>query len=72
MTPADGSGAVAKVVEAVKDLPALLFSAFAVAAAVLLFVPIVDADSTFMVLSYDQLFDLPDKTAAGEDQPATG
>lgn len=43
MTPADGSGAVAKFVEAVKDLPAWLFSAFAVAAAVLLFVPVVNA-----------------------------
>lgn len=44
MTPADGSGAVAKFVEAVKDLPAWLFSAFAVASAMLLFVPVINAE----------------------------
>lgn len=44
MTLADGSGAVATFVEAVKDLPAWLFSAFTVAPAVLLFVPVVNAE----------------------------
>ena len=39
MTPAEGSNFFAKFVEAVKDLPAWLFTAFAVAAGLLLFVP---------------------------------
>ena len=44
MTLAEESGAVATFVGAVKDLPAWLFSAFAVAPAVLLFVPVVNAE----------------------------
>jgi hypothetical protein len=44
MTPVDGATAFGKLVEAVKDLPAWLFSAFAVAAGILLFVPTVNAE----------------------------
>lgn len=39
MTPVEGTNIFAKFVEAVKDLPAWLFTAFAVAAGLLLFVP---------------------------------
>ena len=39
MTPVDGATGFGKFIEAVKDLPAWLFSALAVAAGILLFVP---------------------------------
>lgn len=44
MTPFEGVTGFGKFVEAVKDLPAWLFSAFAVAAGILLFVPPVNAE----------------------------
>lgn len=44
MTPVEGATTFQKFSEAVKDLPAWLFSAFAVASAILLFVPPVNAE----------------------------
>ena len=44
MTPAEGTNIFAKFVEAVKDLPAWLFTAFAVAAGLLLFVPQINGE----------------------------
>lgn len=44
MTPADGTNLFAKFVEAVKDLPAWLFSAFAVVSGLLLFVPQINGE----------------------------
>lgn len=44
MTPVEGATSFGKFIEAVKDLPTWLFSAFAVAAGVLLFVPVVNAE----------------------------
>lgn len=44
MTPADGTKLFARFVEAVKELPAWLFSAFAVASGLLLFVPQINGE----------------------------
>ncbi len=44
MTPVEGATTFQKFSEAIKDLPAWLFSAFAVAAAILLFVPLANAE----------------------------
>lgn len=44
MTPVEGATTFQKFSEAVKDLPAWLFSAFAAAAAILLFVPLANAE----------------------------
>jgi len=44
MTPVEGATGFGKFAEAVKDLPAWLFSAFAVAAGILLFVPAVNVE----------------------------
>ncbi len=44
MTPADGTNLFAKFVEAVKDLPAWLFSAIAIASGLLLFVPQINGE----------------------------
>lgn len=44
MTPVEGASIFQKFSEAVKDLPAWIFSAFAAAAAILLFVPLANAE----------------------------
>ena len=44
MTPVEGATAIGKFTEAVKDLPTWLFLAFAAAAGILRFVPIVSAE----------------------------
>ena len=44
MTPAEGTNFFAKLVEAIKDLPAWLLTAFAVAAGLLLFVPQINGE----------------------------
>lgn len=44
MTPVEGATSLGKFIEAVKDLPTWLFSAFAAAAGILLFLPAVNAE----------------------------
>lgn len=44
MTPADGSNSFSRFVEVIKDLPLWLFTAFAVSAALMLFVPQINAE----------------------------